>query len=72
MTGPNAPSRSPLGGFVLLLVIAVLAIFLLILAFRAGRRANVEEQIRSSPSAAPGAARTHPYVVFGSQAKDLL
>ena len=58
MTGPNVPSRSPLGGLILLLIIAVLAIFLLILAFRAGRRANVEDQIRSSPSAAYGEMAT--------------
>ena len=50
MTSPNAPSRSPLSGFVLILVIAVLAILVLILAFRAGRRANVEDQIRTSPT----------------------
>ena len=50
MTSPNAPSRSPLGGFILILVLAILAVFLLILAFRAGRRANVEDQLESSPS----------------------
>ena len=50
MTSPNAPSRSPLGGFILILVLAVLAILVLILAFRAGRRANVEDQIRTSPT----------------------
>ena len=50
MTSPNAPSRSPLGGFILILVLAVLAILVLILAFRAGRRANVEDQIRTGPT----------------------
>ena len=54
MTSPNAPSRSPLAGFVLILIIAVLAILVLVLAFRAGRRANVEEQIRTGPSAIDG------------------
>ena len=58
MTSPNAPSRSPLGGFILILVIAVVAILVLILAFRAGRRANVEDQIRTGPSAVYGGAPT--------------
>jgi hypothetical protein len=51
VTSPNVPSRSPVGGVILILVIAVLAIVVLVLSFRAGRRANVEDQIRTGVSA---------------------
>jgi hypothetical protein len=57
VTGPNVPSRSPLGGFILILVIAAVAIFVLILAFRAGRRSHAEDAIRTGRSAVHG---THP------------